>query len=304
MNSEHYHIGQKGKKWDENDKSVWLSEQTIKRSYQDEVVSRVFKLSEDFDIKVYGELKYSVGEYKLYSIKTKNWDANKPVILVTGGVHGYETSGVHGAIDFAETIISKKYADKYNIIVLPCISPWGYETINRWNPNALDPNRSFYAGSGANESVNAMNYVRSLNCDIYMHIDLHETTDTDNTEFRLALAAREGTEFGFWAIPDGFYLVADSENIKIDFQNHINRAVAKVTNIAPSDENGKIIGETIIGEGIIAYKASELGLCMGFSHAEFSTTTEVYPDSPTTSAKECVLAQVATISSAIEYIQQ
>lgn len=25
----------------------------------------------------------------------------------------------------------------------PCVSPRGYQTINRWNPPAIDPNRSF-----------------------------------------------------------------------------------------------------------------------------------------------------------------
>ena len=292
------------KKWNDNDKSKWLSEQAIKRSYQDEVVNEIKNLSIDFDIDVYGELKYSVGEYKLYSIKTKNWDDNKPVILVTGGVHGYETSGVHGALRFANTILPNKYYKKFNILILPCISPWGYETINRWNPLAVDPNRSFYDGSDSLEATNAMDHVKSFGCDIFMHIDLHETTDTDDTEFRLALAARNGVQFGNWGIPDGYYLVADATNIKLGFQNYINKHVAKVTHIAPADNQGKIIGEDVVSEGVIAYEASKLGLCMGFSHAEFSTTTEVYPDSPKTNPEECILAQVATIQSAIKYIQK
>jgi hypothetical protein len=39
-----------------------------------------------------------------------------------------------------------------------------------------------------------------------VHVDLHETADTDESEFRPALAARDGT------IPDGFYteIYADS----------------------------------------------------------------------------------------------
>ena len=34
-----------------------------------------------------------------------------------------------------------QYGSSFNILVLPCISPWGYETINRWNAKAIDPNR-------------------------------------------------------------------------------------------------------------------------------------------------------------------
>ncbi len=66
--------------------------------------------------------------------------------------------------------------------------------INRWNPNAIDPNRSFYKYSPAEESANLIKLVATLG-DVLMHIDLHETTDSDETEFRPALAARDGIEY-------------------------------------------------------------------------------------------------------------
>lgn len=45
-----------------------------------------------------------------------------------------------------------------------------------------------------------------------MYIDLHETTDTYDSEFRPALAVREGIVIDKWTIPDGFYLVANKIN--------------------------------------------------------------------------------------------
>ncbi len=27
-------------------------------------------------------------------------------------------------------------------MVVPCVSPWAYEVVHRWNPRAIDPNRS------------------------------------------------------------------------------------------------------------------------------------------------------------------
>ena len=48
---------------------------------------------------------------------------DKPSVLVTGGVHGYETSGVQGALAFLETE-AQRYADRFNICVAPCVSPW------------------------------------------------------------------------------------------------------------------------------------------------------------------------------------
>ena len=43
------------------------------------------------------------------------------------------------------------------------------------------------------------------------HVDLHETTDTDESEFRPARASRDGENWSPGYIPDGFYLVAVSE---------------------------------------------------------------------------------------------
>ncbi|WP_072711172.1 M14 family metallopeptidase [Francisella uliginis] len=301
--SENYHIGTPGEKWGSQEKQQWLNEQGKKRSYNEEAEQKILALTSNFDVDVYHKLEYSVGSYKLYALKTKNWDASKPSILVTGGVHGYETSGVQGAISFAQTR-ALEFAKDFNIVILPCLSPWGYETINRWNPNAVDPNRSFYLDSGCQESVAAMKYVYSLNQDFIMHIDLHETTDTDDSEFRPALAAREGIFIDKWGIPDGFYLVANSNRPHHEFQNYIIDAVAKVTHIAPTDPDISILGDDTIKNGVMVCDSDKEKLCMSLSNAEYTTTTEVYPDSPKTNPQECILAQVEAIAAGIEYIKK
>jgi hypothetical protein len=51
-------------------------------------------MKEYFDISQYGSLSHDPKRYPLFSAKTKNWSADKPYVLITGGVHGYETSGV------------------------------------------------------------------------------------------------------------------------------------------------------------------------------------------------------------------
>jgi hypothetical protein len=71
-----------------------------------------------------------------------------------------------------------------------------------------------------------------------MHIDLHETTDTDETEFRPAKAARDGEYIAPDSIPDGFYCVGDTANPQAAFQKAIIDSVRKVTHIAPPDANG------------------------------------------------------------------
>ncbi|MBL2545369.1 peptidase, partial [Klebsiella pneumoniae] len=82
-----------------------------------------------------------------------------------------------------------------------------------------------------------------------LHIDLHETTDSDESEFRPALAARDGNPFEPGLIPDGFYLVDDSENPQAAFQQAVIAAVEKVTHIAPADDKGEIIGSPVVAHG-------------------------------------------------------
>ncbi|MFT5758135.1 MAG: hypothetical protein ACI9LM_002874 [Alteromonadaceae bacterium] len=297
-----YAIGTLGIKWGEIEKSVWFAQQRIKRSYQDDVVAKIKALSDKFDVEQYGALSLDESRYPLWAVKSKNWDHNKQTVLVTGGVHGYETSGVQGALRFLETK-AKDYTNQFNILVMPCISPWGYETINRWNGKAIDPNRSFHKDSPAEESALVIEYIASLSTfDIKVHIDLHETTDSDNSEFRPALAARDAVEHNNWNIPDGFYLVANSVNPAPSFQKAIITAVEKMTHIAPADDNGQLIGAPLEQRGVINYAARALGLCMGLTNADFMTTTEVYPDSPKSDDENCILAQVVVITAGLDFV--
>lgn len=306
-----YPIGIQGEPWQVKEKVQWLSLQSIKRSYLEQVVNKANAISqlslvnEFFTLEQYNELPYEfvisgASNYPLLAFKSKQWDKNKRTLLVTGGVHGYETSGVHGALAFVEHEAGN-YVNRFNILVAFCISPWGYETINRWNPKAIDPNRSFYKDSPAPESSALMNYVEELGIKIDVHVDLHETTDTDNSEFRPALAARDAESHDNWDIPDGFYLVADTLNPVPEFQLSIIKHVEKVTHIAPSDKNEHLIGVKQSQRGVINYATAELGLCAGFSRSEYCTTTEVYPDSPLVDENNCVDAQVAAVVGALTY---
>jgi Zinc carboxypeptidase len=295
-----YPIGTPGLPWGEAERAQWLARQVMQRSYASDVVARIDRLAARFAVTGYGQLDYSPDRYRLLSIRNRKWREDKPLVLITGGVHGYETSGVHGALEFLEQR-AEEYADRIDFLVAPCVSPWGYERVHRWNPHALDPNRSFRANSPAEESAALMRLVAPLRKRVLVHIDLHETTDTDESEFRPALAARDGKPFEPGVIPDGFYLVADSANRQLQFQERVIGAVAKVTHIAAADPNGQLIGSDVIAPGVIEYAVRELGLCTGITDARYTTVTEVYPDSPRASPEQCNAAQVTAVCAAIEF---
>lgn len=295
-----YPIGTPGQPWGAAETATWQAQQTRKRSYQDDVIKVIDGLLERFEVVQYGQLDYPPEQFPLMAVKSRDWRGDLPVMLVTGGVHGYETSGVHGALQFLDQH-AERYAGRINLMVAPCVSPWAYERIHRWNKDAIDPNRSFRSDSLAQESAALMALVAPFADRVLMHIDLHETTDTDESEFRPALAARDGKSTEPGSIPDGFYLVDSSETPQPAFQQAIIDAVGKVTHIAPADAKGEIIGSRVVGPGVIEYPLRPLGLCAGVTDARYRTTTEVYPDSPRATPEQCNAAQVAAVCAAIDF---
>ena len=296
-----YPIGTAGVPWGPSEVATWLSRQTRRRSYEADVLPVIDRLRSYLDVEQYGRLDYQPDSYPLFAIRSRQWRDELPVVLVTGGVHGYETSGVHGALRFAERHAAS-YEGKVNLLIAPCVSPWAYERIHRWNALAIDPNRSFREDSPAPESAALMRLVAPLRDRVRVHVDLHETTDTDESEFRPALAARDGEAFEPGEIPDGFYLVDDTDHPQPEFQQAVIEAVARITHIAPADVRGEIIGSPMVAPGVIRYPLRRLGLCAGITEAPYKTTTEVYPDSPKATAEQCNEAQVAAVRAAIEFL--
>jgi hypothetical protein len=295
-----YPIGTPGIPWGKPEVATWLSRQTVKRSYEADVLRVVDTLRSRYDVIQYGCLEYRPHRYPLFAIKSRAWSDALPCALVTGGVHGYETSGVHGALQFADQH-GAAYEGRINLVVAPCVSPWAYEVVHRWNINAIDPNRSFRDHSPAPESAALMHFVAPFRDRVVVHIDLHETTDTDESEFRPALAARDGVAYVPGEVPDGFYLVDDGDHPQPGFQQAVITAVSKITHIASADHRGEIIGSPVVAPGVIHYALTRLGLCASITNAPYKTTTEVYPDSPRATPARCNSAQVAAVRAAIDY---
>lgn len=295
-----YPIGTPGQPWSATEKAQWYESCSIQRSYRDEVLSQLEGLAPPLEVESYGALSIDPDRYPLFAVKSTRAGTGAPWALITGGVHGYETSGVQGALAFL-TDQAEAYSERFNLLVAPCVSPWGYEVINRWNPLGVDPNRSFVPDSPSEECAALLRLIEQLDAPFLVHLDLHETTDSDESEFRPALAARDGEPFEPGTIPDGFYTVGDSENPQPEFQAALIAGVERVTHIAPADANGEIIGAKVEQPGVIHYPFGSLGLCAGITTARYTTTTEVYPDSPKVTAEDCNRAQVAAVRAALDH---
>jgi hypothetical protein len=294
-------IGTPGVPWGPAEVALWRARQTRRRSYADDVLRVAQAWRGRFELLPYGEVVYGDERFPLLALRPAPWQPGHPTVLVTGGVHGYETSGVSGALRFADAH-APAWAGRANLLIVPCVSPWAYERIHRWNFDAIDPNRSFRVGSTVQESAALMRLLAPWAGHFDAHIDLHETTNTDESEYRPALAARDGKAFEPGHIPDGFYVVDDTEHPQPAFQQAIIDAVRPVTPIAPADARGEIIGSPVVAPGVIRYALRELGLCAGVTGARWVSTTEVYPDSPHTSPEACIAAQVAAVQAAVGFV--
>ncbi len=299
--SHFYSIGTPGQPWDAAERAQWRAQQLPLRSYASEVLAAVECLRGRFDVVPYGEVVYGDERFALMAVRSRAWQPGLPSVLVTGGVHGYETSGVQGALRFLDAH-AQNYAGRINLLVAPCVSPWAYERIQRWNFDAIDPNRSFRPDSPAQEAAALMRLVAPLRGQFAAHIDLHETTDTDESEYRPAVAARDGQRFTPCTIPDGFYVVDDAQNPQPAFQQAIIQAVQRVTHIAPADAQGGILDAPLVASGVIHYEMQALGLCACISGARYTSTTEVYPDSPHATPEQCIAAQVAAVCAGVEFV--
>jgi len=301
MSSAHFYpIGTPGQPWGDVERAAWRARQQRQRSYHDDVVAALERLGDRIEIAQYGQLDYPPDHYPLFAAISSDWDPALPSALVTGGVHGYETSGVHGALLFLEQKAAD-YAGRINLLVAPCVSPWGYERIQRWNPDALDTNRAFRPGETAEEAGALMRWIAARGDTLLVHVDLHETTDSDANEFDPALAARDGRLLVQETIPDGFYVIGNSENPEPAFQRALIAAVEKITHIAQADADGNLVGMPLQSPGVVWGASRSIGACAGFTDARFATTTEVYPDSPLTTPAQCNDAQVAAVCAALDF---
>jgi hypothetical protein len=286
-----------GKPWGDREIREWFAQQTVQRSYEQDVVTRLKALPPDkFKIEQYGALSFDPDRYPLFCVKSSQWDDSKPSIIITGGVHGYEPSGIMSSLRFLEEI-APQYEGKVNFVVYPCVSPLAYEYNHRWNQNAQDINRQFFPGTTSEEALLLMQSVESLRKHFNVAADLHET---NNHDIKLTAERRsrdgEQTEPGDDYIPEGFYLYV-TEPKDLELGRKIINAVAQVTPVCKEND---IFGEAC-DNGIVVSNSIPTA-CQAFmaQHADIAMTTEIYPDK--CSQQEAQDGQLAAVRASIEYV--
>lgn len=121
---------------------------------------------------------------------------NKPVILISSGVHGYERSAVMSLYTVMRDICEDMslipgIAENAIIKVMPVVCPWGYDNNSRVNANGVNINRNFDTANWVLITGNALQYSGSepanqpetrvyqdwidANVDAFAHADVHNS---------------------------------------------------------------------------------------------------------------------------------
>lgn len=298
-------VSKNNKGWDATQIREWSYNQSRKQSRDySQIVERIQKLPANTNlVEEYGKTPEG---HPLLCVTRNEAGLTSPTMVITGGVHGYELSGIEAAVQFLETE-APRYRDTFNFVVFPCVSPWAYEHNHRWTSNAQDPNREFKEDSLAEESSFLMQKIDDLGISFKGAIDLHETPDMD-IELRQQRADRFGTPLSpdWQIIPQGFYVMVsktgDDQNdlLQAGYAKSIIEQVRKVSPIAPEPtvighKNHRGYTQSPPVHGTLRHYMNE--------RAAYMAVSEVYPDHPDMGANRAVKAQLAAIDGALNFLK-
>ena len=115
----------------------------------------------------------SAGLYPL--IKIVLGKGNSLRALISAGIHGDEPGGIESIINFLKNNNYLDYINEWEITLLPCINPYGYEFGTRTNHQGKDLNRLFKLKNPPEEVIFAQSI---LETDFKLIIDLHEDNES------------------------------------------------------------------------------------------------------------------------------
>lgn len=144
-----------------------------RRSFAREVEARIRRLK-GFVTTTIGSARYGNRVYPILACTTSGaGDRRRPKILVSGGVHGDEVAGVFAALEFLETL-APPLTPWFQIAVLPCMNPSGFELETLETADGANLNRLFGTETRQPEIVAVDSWLRRLNHRFAVTFDLHE----------------------------------------------------------------------------------------------------------------------------------
>lgn len=138
-----------------------------------------------------GDISDSVSSHSIEKIVLG--ENNKKRVLISAGIHGDEPAGVETICSFFEKKKYQKFLQEWEMTVVPCINPFGYEANTRNNHEGLDLNRKFKSPTPPPEVALAQGLYDSP---FDLTIELHEDIDSSGYYFFHASPTRSSLVTG------------------------------------------------------------------------------------------------------------
>lgn len=83
--------------------------------------------------------------HPLYYMETRKPDPAKPWIYLSAGIHGDEPASTEACLEWFS--VSRTTADDFNLMIFPCLNPWGLINNLRTDAEGRDLNRTYHDDS-------------------------------------------------------------------------------------------------------------------------------------------------------------
>lgn len=120
-----------------------------------------------------GEVSKSATSHSIYKVVLNEGRGKR--VLISAGMHGDEPAGVETIYSFFKKKEYQRYSDEWEITLVPCINPFGYEANTRENHTGVDLNRKFQSSAPPKEVVLAQ---KLFDSPFDLTIELHEDIDS------------------------------------------------------------------------------------------------------------------------------
>ena len=125
-----------------------------------------------------GSIVSPAGTYPLQKIVLGQ--GGKHRVLISAGIHGDEPAGVEAVCAFLERKAFAVHLEDWEMMLVPCINPYGYEHGTRENGNGMDLNRMFKS-ERPQEEVRLMQSIFETPFDLTL--ELHEDFESGGYYF-------------------------------------------------------------------------------------------------------------------------
>lgn len=118
-------------------------------------------------------VRHGTASWPILCVRSTRWEASRPTVLISGGVHGDEEAGVHAALAFlAEG--QREFDGVLQFVVLPCVNPSGFDAETLETASGANLNRLFGINSAQPEIRAVEDWLRAQAQQFVMTFDLHE----------------------------------------------------------------------------------------------------------------------------------